>query len=220
MFTSILNKRVNDWVENNNIVSDAQFGLRKARSTVDAILVLNTVIQKILNEKKRLYCAVIDLKKAFDSINLHNIWYKLFKQGLNGKMLQLIKDMYNNVKSCVRGCNSLPEYFNCVVGLKRGEVMSLILFSLLIEDLELCLQDDVNCGLSFNDIMFVLMLFADDMVILDNSPADLQQRLELISEYCSKWGLQVNTVKSKNLVFRKRDGLRPDEVLQYNGHGL
>ena len=51
MFTSILNKRVNDWVENNNIVSDAQFGLRKARSTVDAILVLNTVIQKILNEK-------------------------------------------------------------------------------------------------------------------------------------------------------------------------
>jgi len=38
MFTSILNKRVNDWVENNNIVSDAQFGFRKGRSTVDAIL--------------------------------------------------------------------------------------------------------------------------------------------------------------------------------------
>ena len=74
-------------------------------------------------------------------------------------MLQLIKDMYNNVKSCVRGCNSLPEYFNCVVGLKRGEVMSLILFSLFIEDLELCLQDDVNCGLSFNDIMFVFYAF-------------------------------------------------------------
>ena len=75
MFTSILNKRVNDWVENNNIVSDAQFGFRKGRSTLDAIFVLNAVIQNILNEKKRLYCAVIDLKKAFDSINLHNIWY-------------------------------------------------------------------------------------------------------------------------------------------------
>ena len=35
-FTSILNKRVNDWVENNNIVSDAQFSFRKGRSTVDA----------------------------------------------------------------------------------------------------------------------------------------------------------------------------------------
>jgi len=96
--------------------------------------------------------------------------------------------------------------------------MSPILFSLFIEDLELFLQDDVNCGLSFNDIMFVLMLFADDMVILGNSRADLQQRLDLLSEYCSKWGLQVNTIKSKILVFRKRGGLRPDEVWQYNGN--
>ena len=43
MFTSILNERVNDWVENNSIVSDAQFGIRKGRSTVDAIFVLNVV---------------------------------------------------------------------------------------------------------------------------------------------------------------------------------
>ena len=79
--------------------------------------------------------------------------------------------MYNNVKPCARGGNSSSEYFNCEVGLKQGEVMSPSLFSLFIEDL-----DDVNCGLSFIDIRFVLMLFADDMVILGNSPADLQQR--------------------------------------------
>ena len=129
------------------------------------------------------------MKKAFDIINLHNSWYKLFKQGLNGKKLQLIKDMYKHVKACVRGCNSSSEYFNFEVGLKQGEVMSPVLFSLFIEDL-----DDVNCGLSFNDIMFVLMLFADDMVILGNSPADLQQRLDLLSEYYSKWGLQVKVI--------------------------
>jgi len=80
-------------------------------------------------------------------------------------MLHLIQDMYNNVKSCARGCcNSLSEYFNCVVGLKQGEIMSPILFSLFIEDLELCLQDDINCGLSFIDIMCVLLLFADDLL--------------------------------------------------------
>jgi len=53
LFTSILNKRVNDWVENNNIVSDGQFGFQKGRSTVDAFFVLNAAIQNILNEKKR-----------------------------------------------------------------------------------------------------------------------------------------------------------------------
>ena len=40
-FTSVLNKRVNGWAENNNIVSDAQLGFRKGRFTVDAIFVLN-----------------------------------------------------------------------------------------------------------------------------------------------------------------------------------
>ena len=51
MFISILKKRVYDWVENNNIVSDALFGFRKRRSTIDAIVVLNAVIQKALNER-------------------------------------------------------------------------------------------------------------------------------------------------------------------------
>jgi len=60
------------------------------------------------------------------------------------------------------------------------------------------------------------MLFAEYMVIWGNSPSDIQQRLNSSSEYCSEWGLQVNAVKSKNLVFRKRGGLRPDEVWQYN----
>jgi len=50
---------------------------------------------------------------------------------------------------------------------------------------------------------------------LDNSPADLQQRLELISEYCSKWGLHVNAVKSKILGFRK-NGLVLDPMKSCN----
>ena len=47
IFTSILNKRISNWVENNDILSDAQFGFRKGRSTTDAIFVINAVIQKM-----------------------------------------------------------------------------------------------------------------------------------------------------------------------------
>ena len=61
------------------------------------------------------------------------------------------------------------------------------------------------------------MLFADDMVILGNSIADLQHGLDLLHMYCSKWGLQVNTEKTKVLVFRKRGRLKENEVWTYNG---
>lgn len=48
------------------------------------------------------------------------------------------------------------------------------------------------------------MLFADDMVILSNSPDDLQCSLNLLYNYCEKWCLQVNVDKTKIVVFRNR----------------
>ena len=77
-------------------------------------------------------------------------------------MLKIIKDKYNQVKACVRGCNSYSDFFECAIGLKHGEVISLLLFSLFIEDLELLLQNDTNCGVTLDDVTFILMLCADD----------------------------------------------------------
>ena len=189
IFTGVLNNRLNKWAENNDVLSDSQFGFRMGRSTTDAIFVLNAIIQKILNEKGRLFCTFIDLKKAFDSVYLNGLWYKLYKLGINAKLLRVIEDMYNKVKTCVRGCNSYSEFFDCAVGLKQGEVISPILFSLFIEDLELFLQEDPTCGLSLDEITFILMLFADDTVILGKDRNDLQRRLDLLNSYCNKWGV-------------------------------
>ena len=220
IFTGVLNKRLTDWAENNNMTSDSQFGFRRGRSTTDAIFVLHAAVQKVLNEKGRLFCAFVDFRKAFDSVYLNGLWFKLFKLGINGKMLKIFKDMYNQVKTCVRACNSYSEFFECAVGLKQGEVISPLFFSLFIDDLELFLQDDPNCGLNLDDITFILMLFADDMVILGNTISDLQHGLDLLHTYCTKWGLQVNTDKTKILVFRKRGRLKDNEVWTYDGAKL
>ena len=48
-----------------------------------------------------------------------------------------------------------------------------ILFPLFIEDLELFLQDRNNCGLTLDDINLILLLLADDMVLLSYNPQDL-----------------------------------------------
>ncbi|XP_053392155.1 L-xylulose reductase-like, partial [Mercenaria mercenaria] len=63
--------------------------------------------------------------------------------------------------------------------------MSPILFSLFVEDLELFLQTDVDSGLQLDDIVLVLLLFADDMVVLAKSPEELQKNLNLLHEYCT-----------------------------------
>ena len=128
--------------------------------------------------------------------------------------------MYSQVKSCVRKCSTLSDYFDIAVGLKQGEIMSPILFALFVDDLELFLEDNPSCGLSFDDITFILMLFADDMVIFGKSEDDLQNSLDLLHVYYVKWGLEVNIVKTKIMVFRKRGCLRSQEKWLYNNEVL
>ena len=157
-----------------------------------------------MNNKNRLYCAFIDLRKAFDSVYRNGLWLKLYKSGISGKILQIVKSIYERVKSCVKHCNTYSEFFNVYIGLRQGEVLSPLLFSLYVEDLELYLQTSDLSGLKLQDITLILLLFADDMVIFGDDQYDLQNSLNMLCEYCKRWGLEVNIDKTKVMVFRKR----------------
>lgn len=220
LFTTILNDRITTFCDKNNVISDAQFGFRKGRSTIDALYILSSIVQNYIFQKKRLYCVFIDLSKCFDTIYRNALWMKLFKSGIQGKILRIIKDMYQKVKSCVRSCNTYSDYFEYAVGLRQGEIMSPMLFSLFVEDLELFLEDGIDSGINIDDIVLILLLFADDMVILAKSPNELQNSLNLLYQYCQNWGLRVNTEKSKIMVFRKRGRLLENERWTYNGNEL
>jgi hypothetical protein len=80
LFTCVLNQRISKWCEENNTISDAQFGFRKGRSTVDAVFVLYSIIENYVNSNKRLYCCFVDMKRCFDSIYLNALWLKLYKK--------------------------------------------------------------------------------------------------------------------------------------------
>ena len=201
-------------------LSDAQFGFRKDRSTVDAIYILQSIVQHVLNHKNRLYCAFVDLRKAFDSVYRNGLWLKLYKSGISGKMLQIVKSIYERVKSCVKLCNTYSEFFDVYIGLRQGEVLSPLLFSLYVEDLELCLQTSDLSGLKLQDITLILLLFADDMVIFGDDQYDLQNSLNMLGEYCKRWGLEVNIDKTKVMVFRKRGRVGQNIRFYYDNQTL
>ena len=102
------------------------------------------------------------------------------------KILRIIKDMYQKVKSCVRSCGKYSDFFEYSVGLRQGEIMSPILFSLFVDDLELCLQGNPGSGLFIDDIVLIILLFADDMVIFGKTLQELQDNLNHLHSYCTK----------------------------------
>lgn len=203
LFTRILNHRLSQWAEEYSVYIDGQAGFRSGCGTVDNIFVLHGLINHFINSGKKLYCGFVDFSKAFDYIVHDNLWFKLIKLGLRGKILNVIRSIYRNVKSRVKTNTGISDEFDCVLGVRQGECLSPFLFAMFINDLE-----DHLCTTGFQGIdvllmKFFVLLYADDIVILSDSAAGLQKGFSSLYDYCQKWKLIVNTDKTNVLVFKK-----------------
>ena len=79
--------------------------------------------------------------------------------------------------------------------------------------------DEDNDIVSLDGYLIYLILFADDTVLFGKSPAVLQKLLDKLLLYCNKWNVEVNTDKTKILVFW--NGLRAvDSRFNYNDNEL
>ena len=90
LFNSIITTRLNNFLEENNLIADEQGGFRKGYSTADHIFTLQTIINKYLENGKQLYTCFVDLEKAFDSVWREGLFIKLEKIGLGRKTINLI----------------------------------------------------------------------------------------------------------------------------------
>jgi hypothetical protein len=203
IFSIILNTRLTKWAENNDILCDNQFGFRKNRSTVDCIFILQSIISHTLANKEKLYCAFVDFRKAFDRVDRHMLWFKLYMSGVSTKMINIIKSMYSTVQLCVRSNGLLSNYFESCQGVKQGEPMSPLLFLLFVNDIVENFQVDEDFCVKMSNILLFIILFADDTVLFAKTPGQLQSFLDQLDVYCNRWNIEVNTDKTKIVVFQR-----------------
>ena len=90
------------------------------------------------------------------------------------------------------------------------------MFYLFLKELQLFLQNNETSGLSIDDVILILLLFADDMIIWGDSPDG--KSLQFLDNYGDKWSLEVNTFKTKALVFWKQCGVGANELFFYKGN--
>ena len=217
LFTSILNYRLSNYIESSGILGEEQAGFREGYSTLDHVFVLYSIIDLYLQKKKRIYCAFIDYKKAFDLIDRSSLWSKLISNGINGKVITVIYNMYNNAKSCVMNGYEKSDFFNCNMGVRQGENLSPLLFAMYLNDFELFISrrfsglsdisKDISTHLSDDDVEVFLKLFtllyADDTIVFAESDSELQRALDAVYDYCKTWHLTVNTSKTKITIFSR-----------------
>jgi sorting nexin-29 len=223
---AILNERLNAFSESFSVISENQYGFRQGYSTSDNLFTLQSFIEILKCKKKRMYCAFIDFIKAFDTVWRAGFWHKMLLNNINGKMYDVIFNMYCNIKSCIVFNNCKSDYFACDNGVRQGDNLLPFLFSLFSNVLETFIQakhvtdlesisSDLENQLDIYLKLFII-LYTDDTVILSESESDLQAQLDAFYEYCLTWKLKVNVDKTKIVIFGS--GRTPRNLsFKYNG---
>ena len=217
LYSSIINRRLSEWIKTNNVTGEYQAGFKKNYSTIDHIFTLMAAIEKQFANNRKLYVAFIDFEKAFDSINRNLLWPILIKNGVTGKLLKCIKSMYNVVKARIMHGNKLTDVINCTAGVKQGNVCSPVLFSLFINELAVDVIRNGRHGAHFalDPYELFILLLADDVVLFSETVIGLQTQLNSLFRAAANLNLTVNINKSNIIVFRKGGYLAAREKWLY-----
>ena len=202
VFCKILNDRLVQYLDKSSKIHEGQAGFRAGRCCIDNIFTHNELIQGRLKEGKKTFSFFLDIQKAYDSVWRNGLWLKLWNMGVKGKMWRVIKTMYNSSRSAVLLEGEKSSTFSVEQGV-AGCSLSPILFSVFISDL-LEEIDRAQIGIQLKSGNKVGgLLFADDFVGITESSENLQQLIDIIYGFCSKWRLHANVNKSAVLVFGK-----------------
>ena len=203
LFTYVLNMRLNNYCEDNELMDDNQIGFRRGFRTADHVFTLKTLIDKSFANKKKLYTCFVDFKKAYDTVWRNGLFFKMLKAKISPGFVQLLRDMYSKLRSCVQIQGGISPVFDSLIGLKQGCNLSPILFNLFINSLIHHINRANPDSPMLDNIQVSCLLYADDLVILSETKEGLQKSLDALNHYIKKWFLEVNPKKTKCLTFTR-----------------
>ena len=129
----------------------------------------------------------IDLEKAYDKIPRNMMLWVLDRHKVPTKYMAFIKDMYNNVMTRVRTSDGDTDDFPIKIGLHQGSALSPYLFALGMDEVTRDKQGDIPW----------CMLFADDVVLVDESRAGVNRKLELWRQTLESKGFRLSRTKTE-----------------------
>ena len=128
----VSNKRLN-FITDNNILYEHQYGFRKGRSTEQTIITLVDRITKSQDTGDFVITLLIDLKKAFDNIDYRILHRKLYSYGIRGIVIVIVF-MFKLIESYLTDRSPYVN-FDGKVSETHGIILGPLLFILPVNDI-------------------------------------------------------------------------------------
>ena len=195
IFEKAINSRLTHFLDINNVLCENQFGFQKGKSTADAVLKLSDEIYKSTRKKETCCTILLDLAKAFDTVDHSILLNKLSAIGVRGPLHTWFKSYLTDRKQVVSVDSEISDPILMKYGVPQGSVLGPTLFLIYINDI------------TKSTSKFKFTLFADDTCLFmkHSDPKILEEMVNNELEHINNWlisnRLSLNIKKSCYLLF-------------------
>jgi Reverse transcriptase (RNA-dependent DNA polymerase) len=201
VLNKVLANRLTKFLEDNNRLSTAQAGFRPKRECMEHVIALVDICQRRMAVGKNTYVGFIDLKKAYDSVNLRRLFAKMARMGICGKFLRYIISLYSTAQACVLVGGSVTDPIALERGVRQGCPLSPMLFNIYINDLpdyilpEMAFRLQKRQAKVYRHLRIKGLLWADDFSVMAASGYKLQQQFDGIDFWSRRNCMQLGVPK-------------------------
>ena len=189
--------RLYNFLVENNILYQKQFGFQNAHTTEHAILQLMNQITEAFSQGKYTLGIFIDLSKAFDTVNHSILLQKLKAYGIQSENLKWFRSYLSHRKQFLPYEDFKTEMKIVKCGVSQGSILGPLLFLIFVNDLSnstkvldpVFFEDDANLFCSGNNIRTLF--------------ETANQGLSQINDWFLANKLSLNVGKTKHMLFHK-----------------
>ena len=197
-----MKEKIREVLEEEEIISEEQNGFRINRRATENIYIINEIIEDAKKNNKEIYCAFLDIEKAYDTVDRDILWEILEKIGLTEHIRKIIKSMYRCTVATYNWNGIEIKGVKSNRGLRQGCTLSPLLFTLIMEELVQRVKK-VGVGVPIDQDKLCILTFADDIVLMAETMEDMQKMLDEIGEFSSDIKLNFEVDKSKVMIINR-----------------
>ena len=149
--------------------------------------------------------AFLDVSKAYDTVWREGLWKKMRMYGVEEKFIRVCRCLYQDVEASIVLDGQQSRWFVVENGLRQGCPLSPLLYSIYVMGMVERLEEE-GLGVKEGDYWCGVLLYVDDIVLLAESPEELQKMLDRMGQYAEEWKFSFNAGKSKTMAVGATSG--------------